>query len=283
MTAALIGPAATAWKEQIERHHAQSLAARGDMPGYDDQYGPIAGGFRDDPARSDDPIVNCLRGWLTRGSTVLDVGGGAGRYALPLARECRSVTVVDPSPSMLHNLRDSAAAAGITNVVSVEALWENAKVEPADIVLCANVVYGLPDIVPFVEKLAAHARQRVAILAYMDAPLSMISGVWQHIYGEPRINLPALPELIGVLWEMGIFPNLLMFPPRSLRVVPTRDVAIALARHLAYVSPGSDRDRRLQAGLDELLEERPEGVRLRTAAWRPQGLAWWWTRNGSLG
>ena len=282
MTTTTLGPAALAWKDQIERHHAQSLAAKGDMPGYDDQYGLIAGGFRDDPNRTDDPIVNFMRGWLAKGSTVLDVGGGAGRYALPLARDSRNATVVDPSPSMLQNLRESASAAGINNVDSVEALWEDATVEPADIVLCANVVYGVADIVPFVEKLVSHAKQRVAIMAYMDAPLSMISGVWKYVYGEPRINLPALPELLPVLWEMNIFPNVMMFPPRSLRLVPSRDVAVAFARHLAYVAEGSDRDERLQSGLDELLEETPEGVSLRGLSNRPQGLAWWRTGNGAL-
>jgi 16S rRNA A1518/A1519 N6-dimethyltransferase RsmA/KsgA/DIM1 with predicted DNA glycosylase/AP lyase activity len=49
-------------------------------------------------------------------TTLLDVGGGAGRFTLPLARHCQHVTVVEPSASMGESLRHLAAQAGIANV-----------------------------------------------------------------------------------------------------------------------------------------------------------------------
>jgi len=90
-------------------------------------------------------------------------------------------------------------------VSAVEAGWEGAEVEPADLVLCANVVYGVKDIVPFVSKLDRSANERVVIVAFMDAPVSMLSPLWKAVHLEERIELPALPELLPVLWEMGIF------------------------------------------------------------------------------
>jgi SAM-dependent methyltransferase len=177
---------------------------------YEDMWSALAERFRDDPRRTDDPVVNLIGGWLTPESTVLDVGGGAGRYALPLALRAKQVTLVDPSPSMLDVLRRSCDEAGISNVVAVEAGWEEADVAPADVVLCANVVYGVAEIEPWLRKLAEKALDRVAIVLFMDAPLSRMSAIWGEVHGEERTDMPALPELLPVLWEMGIYPNVEM-------------------------------------------------------------------------
>jgi SAM-dependent methyltransferase len=243
----------------------------------DDYYETLATSFREDPRRSGDPVVERLGEWLEPGATLLDVGGGAGRYALPLAVRGAGVTVVDPSPSMVAALRDAARDAGVSDLGVVEAGWQEAAVEPADVVFCANVVYFIADIEPFVRKLADRARRRAAILAYMRAPVSVASPLWEPVHGEPRIDLPALPELLPALWEMGIHPNVEMFPPSSRRLLPSRELAVGWARRLLWVEPGSEKDSLLEAALDDLIEETPEGFTLRGARTRPQGLVWWST------
>ena len=50
-----------------------------------------------DPYRTDDPALNGLYKVVGEGAEVLDVGGGAGRFALPLATRAKRVTVIDPS------------------------------------------------------------------------------------------------------------------------------------------------------------------------------------------
>lgn len=268
-----------AWKEQIDAHNSQTLRARGDQQGYDDLWSTLAESFRADPHRTDDPVVNLLAGWVTPDLTVLDVGGGAGRYALPLAIHCRHVTVVEPSPSMVSNLTAACQSAGIENVSAVAETWEDAEVEPADIVLCANVVYGVADIEPFVRKLNEHARDRVAIVVWMDAPLSMMSPLWREVHGEDRIELPALPELLPVLWEMEIYPSLEMLPATPPRSAPSMEKAMQIARHFLYVQPGSEEDKRLVQAAPRLVEETPEGLTLRGQRSRPQAVVWWRTHS----
>jgi SAM-dependent methyltransferase len=261
------------WKEQIEAHDAQSLRARGDRPQDDDWWSTLAGSFRADPRRTDDPLADLLAGWVSADTTVLDVGGGAGRYALPLALRCEHVTLLDPSPAMIAQFREGAKDAGIENVSAIEARWEDAEVEPADLVLCVNVVYGVREIEPWVRKLEAKARERVVVVAFMDAPMSMLSPLWKAVHGEERIELPALPELLPVLWEMNIFPNVEMLPPTP-RSMPNMEAAIGLARHMLHVQVGSEKDERLQAAVREMAVETPEGVMLRRQA-RPLGVVWW--------
>ncbi len=269
--------AAEAWKARIDAHNEQTVRTRRDVV-YEDMWSTLAQRFKDDPRRTDDPVVNLLAGWLTPKSTVLDVGGGAGRYALPLALGSKHVTVVDPSPSMLDALRESAADAGIENVTAVKSSWEDATVEAHDIVLCANVVYGVAEIEPFVRKLAEAASDRVAIVVYMDAPLSRMSALWAEVHGEKRIDMPGLPELLPVLWEMEIYPNVEMLPPATgTRTLPNLETAIAVARHFLYVEAGSEKEERLRQIAPRFVVETPEGVAMRGGSERPQGVVWWRT------
>lgn len=265
-----------AWKERIDAHNEQTVRTRGDVE-YPDLWSALAERFRDDPHRTDDSVVNLVDGWLTAtASTVLDVGGGAGRYALPMALRTKHVTVVDPSPSMLDAMKRSADEAGITNVSAVPANWEDAQVEPADIVFCANVVYGVAKIEPFVRRMERHARERVAILLFMDAPLSRMSPIWEAVHGEERIDMPGLPELLPVLWEMDIYPNVEMMPfLGTMRVSPDMEAAIQMARHFLYIQPGSEKEARLRQVAPEFVEETPKGIAMKGVSARPQGVVWW--------
>ncbi len=267
--------AAEAWKARIEAHDEQSLRARGDQPEPADFWSTLAAGFQADPRRSDDPVVNLLSQWATPQTSVLDVGGGAGRYALPMALRCRQVTVVEPSPSMVAQLLEGAREAGIENVSTVEASWEDASVEPADFVVCANVVYGVKDIAPFLTKLDEKAGERVVLVAWMDAPPSIFSPLWKAVHGEERIELPALPELLPVLWEMGIFPNVEMLEAGGPRSAPNLDAALAMARHMLFVRLGSPEGTRLENAAREMAVQTSEGVTLRGRRTRPQGVVWW--------
>jgi SAM-dependent methyltransferase len=228
-----------------------------------------------DPRRTGDPILERLAQFVSADDTVLDVGGGAGRFALPLALRCRHVTVVEPSEAMLRAFDAGAKDAGITNISVVPHAWEEARVEPADVVLCANVLYGPAEIVPFVRKLEANARGQVLVLLSMQSPLSAYSPVWQFVHGEPRIDPPALPELIEVLWEMDIYPDLTMFHVEPQPAAPDRHTALELLRRVLSVRPKSQEDARLEAAAHELLVETPQGVTMRGARPRRQGLISW--------
>ncbi|MGH8880853.1 MAG: methyltransferase domain-containing protein, partial [Stackebrandtia sp.] len=49
---------------------------------------------------------------------VVDVGGGTGGFAVPLAKAGHEVTVVDPSPNALAGLTRRAADAGVADRIT---------------------------------------------------------------------------------------------------------------------------------------------------------------------
>ncbi|MER7456552.1 methyltransferase domain-containing protein [Micromonospora sp. NPDC126480] len=95
--------------------------------------------------------------------TVLDVGGGTGGFAVPLAQAGHRVTVVDASPDALAALTRRAAEAGVADRVRAVQGDGDALaglVEPAsvDLVLCHAVLEVVDDPAPVVAALAAALR-----------------------------------------------------------------------------------------------------------------------------
>jgi SAM-dependent methyltransferase len=267
-----------AWVSRVGAHHEQSRRIQEQSAWTPDASGRyVAATFVADPRRTDDPDLDRLLGAVTPATTVIDVGGGAGRYALPLALACRQVTVIEPDPGMVKALREQMARHGIANITIVEDRWQTARVEPADVVLGAHIIYDVLAISEFVHWLADHAREWVLLLATMPWPMNMLSPFWPPVHGEHRVTLPSVPELLPVLWELGIFPDLEMLsvhPPEAIR---DRDQILAVLRRMIYVKPGSEQDTRLQSALDGLADETPAGFIVRNAEPRREALVSWST------
>ena len=119
--------------------------------------------------------------------------------------------------------------------------------------LCAHVVYGVADIEPFIRKLERHARERVLILSHTASPLAQVSPFWKLVHGEERTELPTLPELLPVLWEMGIFPNVQMFPKTSRRHRMVLNLETLNCANKAYIAQARRCTARTLAWFDKYL------------------------------
>ena len=267
----------SAWDIRVQRHHTQSLEAQAAMGNrkLDDYWRPLASRFKADPYRTDDSLVNLLLQDISPNSSVLDVGGGAGRLALPLALKCKHVTVVDPSESMLEQFRVTAGESNIRNITAYYSSWENAQVEPADVVLCAHVLYGIEDIEVFLRKLDRYSKRLVFIIMFLDSPQSYHSQIWKLVHGKERITLPAMKELLSILWKLGLYPNIEMLEDVPTPVYENLDEALHDLRLRLYVTPNTENERRLQKAVKELLVRTDEGVTFRYGERRQLALASW--------
>src|SRR5436305_2593495 len=89
-----------AWGARVRANREQVEHFREASPA--DFYAPIASMFRADPRRQDEPALQALRQLARPDDTVLDIGAGGGRYALPLALATREVVAIEPSEGMLR-------------------------------------------------------------------------------------------------------------------------------------------------------------------------------------
>ncbi len=94
---------------------------------------------------------------------VIDVGGGTGLFAVPLAVAGHQVTVIDASPDALASLARRAADAGVAQRVHAvqgdgDQLGTLVPAQAADIVLCHSVLEEVDDPAAVMASIAAALR-----------------------------------------------------------------------------------------------------------------------------
>ena len=272
------GSVVDAWHNQILAHDRDVTALRGDGHEHGQGHGHRSFGRANrplDPYRTDDPALNSLYTALRTDADVLDVGGGAGRFALALATRAKHVTVVEPSADSVEVLKTRAAEAGLTNVTVINESWEDAEAPSAEMVLCSLVLHHVPDAVPFVAKMQEHARDRVVVVETMETPGALQVPFYERVYGSAPTPLPGLPNVLGLLWAMDIFPDVTMLSPEAAVLDTDRDAALEQLRGRLAVREGTEADKRLRAAADDLLEETPEGLMVRGVAPLRQAIVTW--------
>ncbi|HSL32193.1 MAG TPA: hypothetical protein VK871_01010, partial [Candidatus Limnocylindrales bacterium] len=167
----------------------------------------------------------------------------------------------DPSAGMLATLREAMAAHGIANVRPIEARWPMPPGEAphGDVALIAHVGYDVEAIGPFVDAMEASAARLCVAVLMERQPASAADPFWPRVHGEPRVPLPALPEFLELLRAWGREPVVAMME-RKARRFDARDEIEGFARRQLWVAEGSEKDRRFQEALDELVVEAPDGT-----------------------
>jgi SAM-dependent methyltransferase len=256
---------ANAWARRVRDNAAQVERIR-EAPDGPDFYAPMSRTFVADPGRTDDPVLEALLHLARPGETWLDIGAGAGRYALPLARHVREVIAVDPSASMLEALRAGMADHGIERIRALEGRWPpdaalRAALGPdpvADGALIAHVGYDIEAIGPFVDAMEAAARRLCVAVLMEGSPASIAAGFWPLVHGESRVPLPALPQFVELLIARRTNPAVTRVTGERRRWAG-RDELVGFLRRQLWTALGSERDTRLLAAVESLAIEAEDG------------------------
>ena len=263
------------WHSQVRRHHSQSIAAQQNFDPNQDFWEGMAQNFKDDPFRKGDPVIDRLEKEFAECRTLVDIGGGAGRLALPLSLSREAVTVVDSSKSMLLELQDSCEEAKIENVSSVFGLWEDAVIDIHEGALCSHVTYGIENIGKFLENVNQYASKRVVIIAFMKSPQAHLESLWREVHEEERVHLPGVPELMDVLWQLGIAPELNIIEHLGPHIYGSEKDAISDLRRRLYVNQGTRKDEILTRVLKSDLKPTEQGMELANSDGRISCLISW--------
>ena len=237
------------------RDTARNASGRGD------RWSPGAARFREDPFREHETLKSLLS-FIEPEDMVLDVGGGAGRY-LPIALHCRELINVEPSKGMGSQFETAVREAGIANARWLQSDWFDAQIE-GDVVFCANVVYYIENIVPFVQHLDAAARRRVMIVMHSVPPTNVGSPLYKYVNGRELALAPGYRELLPVLWDLGFLPEIRVLGPSDFIAERAR---FGSRPEIIESALPSDKDeatlqtirQTLEAHFDELFVEAPDG------------------------
>ena len=257
-------PAANRYAAMVNAVNAQQERLHGTAAGEDIWSGPVARLFRFDPLRELDLNLAMIASYVQPWDVLLDIGGGAGRVSLPLARRCREVINVEPSPGMRQEFRESAADAGIANARLVDSSWPNAQGGTWDVTFSADVTYFVADIVPFIQGLEDASRRRVILNLWSQPPPNRRATAFKLVYGEDQEPSPGHTHLLPVLWEMGILPDIRVMPQAAWwesEEIATRDEAVEAALEGSWLNPQDlDRARNvIKSNFDELYSTTAHG------------------------
>ena len=252
--------AAERYAAMIRAHEAQRAALA--TPLTEERWALYAHTYRFDPRREPEPLLAALIELLDADDEIIEVGGGAGRIGLPLAVRARSLTNVEPSPSMRAQFEICVAEHAIENARAVASRWPPAQPLEADLVISADVTYFIEDIEPFLAEIHRAARRRAALLTWTVPPPNVNESLFRLALGVDEAPSPSFRELLPVLWDLGIVPDVRVLGeyftwPEQL---PT-DEESAIKFALAEIEP---RDveaarARIAANLDDLYERTSTG------------------------
>ncbi len=119
---------------------------------------------------------------------------------------------MEPSEGMAAEYEGSRQGAGITNARRVAAGWMDDHGIEGDVALTCDVTYFVRAIVPFIAKMQIAARRRVMINVWSEPPPNRGADLFRRVYGEALAPMPGHRELLPVLWDMGILPDVRVLP-----------------------------------------------------------------------
>src|SRR5215831_10415975 len=225
--------AADRYAARVDAVLAQRTRLRGPQPPGDLFAGLAADHplLKSDPRRPLDPNLEIIASYIAPDDVIIDVGGGAGRVSLPLALRCREVINVEASVAMGTGFTANATQAGITNTRVLRGDWLTVDTPVGTVAPVNHVLYLTRDIVPFIAKLERVGRRLVLLTVNSPPSPSWHRGLYQLVHGEPEEVVPGHVELMNVLWERGLLPDVRVLPlslPSAFSVpAPTREAAIA--------------------------------------------------------
>ncbi|MEM7113221.1 MAG: class I SAM-dependent methyltransferase [Chloroflexota bacterium] len=184
------------------------------------------------PPGSYDQTLRALQELVRPNDTLLDVGAGTGRFAIPLAHHVQQITALDHARPMLDILQEKVQRERLSNIALVETAWESADVVPHDVVLAAWSLYRLFDLTAAMRKLVETARRTLIIVeSDDDATVLPHYPLMKEIWGPTK--RPALPKhlcFLGVLWQIGIFADMqVVYETRTLSAKSPQQLAYQLA------------------------------------------------------
>jgi len=195
--------------------------------------------------------------------SILDIGCGGGIAAFAMGTKAGKVIGVDHQPEMLEMFTENANARHIKSRIH-DGFWPAIaeSVESADVVVSHHVVYNVPEIVPFIEALTTHARNRVVIEMPQQHPRASSNSAWKYFWDLDRPTAPTPSDLVDVLKELGIDAHLLLWEGK-LPVEQDLDEAVRFMR-IRMCLPASKDDEIRKFLLDNPPSEN-----------RPLATIWW--------
>ncbi len=187
--------------------------------------------------------------------TVLDVGAGTGRLAIPMAKIAKSVTALDQSSGMLACLKENMDAEGIANINIIHKSWQDVvpdEMPQHDVVISSNSL-GVFDLEAALSKMNSIAKRAVCIFTFADRRRD--DGFKEFLMpGHRRKALNRPPDylmIVNLLADMGIYADVKIVTWEASEHYASIDEAVASWKEMREVP--EDKEPQLREFLSQKL------------------------------
>ncbi|GAB6266146.1 MAG: class I SAM-dependent methyltransferase [Methanothrix sp.] len=172
--------------------------------------------------------LNRLKRLVGRDSTVLDIGAGTGRLALPLAKIARKVTVLEPAELSMIQLRKNAVRERIENLGFIECLWSDYSIlDKYDLVFSA----WCEAIRDPSALLKMHQTSKGYCSIVMNATPyggdDFFNSIYRLVMNEQYKPICSCIHIISTLYQHGIYPNMETWKTESVTEYGNLDEALS--------------------------------------------------------
>jgi SAM-dependent methyltransferase len=218
-------------------------------------------------------LLNRMR--LSSDFSVLDVGAGAGKLTLPLARRVQFVTALDQSAVMLDVIAQKAASQNIQNIRLLNLDWNKAiagkDFQLHDIVLASRSLPSGNNIKQSIKLINESAGQACYITLKADSYDSLEADLCRLL----DIDYHPLPEytiLYNLIYSLGIYANVEIFKTNDRRTYSSLDEAYTQIIRSYPVNDEQNRQK-IMDFLAERLQQQDGSLKLeKKTDW---ALIWW--------
>lgn len=161
-----------------------------------------------------DAVTQLLKqkGIITATTSLVDIGSGAGRYTIPLAKQCRSVHALDLSAEMLLFLQQETERNDLHNIMTIKSPWPTAEnIGTFDVAFAAmcpatRSLEGLQAMCNVAKKHAVICQFTKSTDNVVQALL--VEKLIEQNKKDPHNNRELLQAYFNILWELGFHPEI---------------------------------------------------------------------------
>ncbi|MDV6377400.1 methyltransferase domain-containing protein [Sporosarcina sp. GW1-11] len=150
-------------------------------------------------------IYEKMKQHIPQDASCMEIGPGWGNYTFQLSEDVKSLTLVDGSESVLAYLKQYYETDA--PVQFVYSKWEEAQIEPHDVVVGVNCFYRIYEMKAALKKMNEFAKKR-AIIGLTTGPIQPHYVVLDKQYGY-KIKYPRRDyiAILNILYQLGIYAD----------------------------------------------------------------------------
>jgi len=152
---------------------------------------------------------NRFKRFINKDSSVLDIGAGMGRLAVPLAKEVRKLTAIEPGHVYMNIMKDKAAREGVSNMEFSEELWEDFPLQEKYDLVCSTWSGAVMNPASLLKM--HEASQGHCVLELGASPPNNNNDflqLYSMIMGEEYRSLGNYLNVVTTLYDHGIYANI---------------------------------------------------------------------------